>query len=413
MKILLCCPHPLSHLRAGSNARVIEMARQLAPHFDVCVSAPSISEELEMNGVQFMAMNAREASARVSQFDFVISNGTCFPARMYARKSPRFIFDFYNPFLLEMLAGGQEYAAGEWKKSRHVPALIRFLLWRADLILCASPQQREFWLGAMYGAGALRPERVQRETKAEDLVRIVPFGLPDEEFPGQAKRVLKGVHPGIQESDKILLWGGGMWNWLDPLTLIRAMQHLASSHPQIKLYFMAAYSQESRHAAEPMTTQARELAAQCGLLNRTVFWGEEWVRYEERANYLAEADLAVCLSPESLENHFSYRTRLLDALWAGVPILCTRGGFVADWIEQHGCGVTVREGDESSVAEKIVTTLEPEAQARMRSRINACRQELSWNSCIQPLVEGIRKLELQPPKSASTWREYIKYKLMG
>ena len=61
----------------------------------------------------------------------------------------------------------------------------------------------------------------------ERLLAVVPFGVPDSppaERDGPA--VLKGVLPGVERDDAVVLWSGGMWNWVDPLTLVRATAKL-------------------------------------------------------------------------------------------------------------------------------------------------------------------------------------------
>jgi len=54
------------------------------------------------------------------------------------------------------------------------------------------------------------------------VMLVVPFGLPSED-PVAGRPVIRGVWPGIGPEDWIVLWGGGLWDWLDPLTLIRAV----------------------------------------------------------------------------------------------------------------------------------------------------------------------------------------------
>ena len=55
----------------------------------------------------------------------------------------------------------------------------------------------------------------------------MPFGLSARP-PVHERAVLKGVWPGIGADDQVLLWGGGIWRWLDPLTPIRAMERLTA-----------------------------------------------------------------------------------------------------------------------------------------------------------------------------------------
>ena len=58
-----------------------------------------------------------------------------------------------------------------------------------------------------------------------------PFGVAGD-APVRARSVLKGVVPGIGPDDKVILWGGGVYNWFDPLTLIRAVHRLRADVPR-------------------------------------------------------------------------------------------------------------------------------------------------------------------------------------
>jgi len=51
----------------------------------------------------------------------------------------------------------------------------------------------------------------------EKLLTVVPFGVSDDP-PRRTRTALKGVVPGIGADDHVILWGGGVYNWLDPLT---------------------------------------------------------------------------------------------------------------------------------------------------------------------------------------------------
>lgn len=410
LKILVVCPKALSAQLAGSNLRAMELAKALAGPFDITLAAPAVEARFTAGSLKIRAgaLNPRDLAA----FDIVISNGASLPARHYASngKRPLHVLDLYNPFLLEILASGSPHASRAWKDSAHLPRLYRFLLRRAALILCATPQQRDFWIGGMHAAGALRPES---GTEAQDFVRIVPFGIPREP-PARSAPVLRGVHPGIAHGDRLILWNGGIWNWLDPLTLIRAMGQFHRRRPEIKLLFMGAAPNADHAAALSMSQQARDLAREMGLLDETVFFGDQWVAFERRADYLLEADLAVCLAPESLENLYSYRTRLMDAVWCGVPMICTRGGGVAGWVEDHGGGVTVPPGDAQAVAQAIEAVLEKEAHSRIQKNLDAHRADLYWEKCVAPLFAFCRavqagKAPLRP--SSGAWRDYLQYKL--
>ncbi len=44
--------------------------------------------------------------------------------------------------------------------------------------------------------------------------------------------------PGIGPDDDVLVWAGGVYDWFDPLTLVRAVARLVEKRPSVRLYFM-------------------------------------------------------------------------------------------------------------------------------------------------------------------------------
>ena len=73
-----------------------------------------------------------------------------------------------------------------------------------------------------------------------------------------------------------------------------------------------------------MAAEAVALAEELGLRDRVVFFNFGWVPYAERGRYLLEADVAVSAHFDDIETRFAFRTRFLDCLWAGLPVVTTR-----------------------------------------------------------------------------------------
>ena len=84
-----------------------------------------------------------------------------------------------------------------------------------------------------------------------------------------------------------------------------------------------------------MAIKAKELAKELNVLNRIVFFHEEWTAYEDRVNFLLDADIGVSAHFDLPETRFSFRTRLLDYFWARLPVLTTGGDQLAELIESH------------------------------------------------------------------------------
>ncbi len=266
--------------------------------------------------------------------------------------------------------------------------LLNEQLLRADFLLCASDRQRLFYLGQLAALGRINPFTYSDEPDLKRLIAIVPFGLPSTS-PEHQQQVLKGVVPGIGPDDKVVLWGGGLYSWFDPLTLIRAMGVLAKRHDNVRLFF-----QGTKHPGideMPIVQESRELARELGLLGSSVFFNDEWVPYEDRQNYLLEADVGVSTHGFHLETTLAFRTRILDYLWTTLPMVVTKGDSFAELVKREDLGVAVPPEDVDALADALEHVLF-DAGAAETARANIARvdERFRWEVVLKPLADYVR-----------------------
>ena len=72
--------------------------------------------------------------------------------------------------------------------------------------------------------------------------------------------------------------------------------------------------------------------------------------YERRQDFLLDADVGVSTHLLHLETAYSFRTRMLDYLWAGLPVVTTTGDGFAELVAEHGIGRTVPPADVDALA---------------------------------------------------------------
>lgn len=252
------------------------------------------------------------------------------------------------------------------------------------------------WLGHLAAVGRINPFTYAADDTLRNLIDVVPFGISDEKMSPTAHGI-KGVVDGISANDKVVLWGGGIYNWFDPLTLIRAMAKIATKRnrdttsgkrePNTRLFFLGVAHPNTDVAALDMVTRARALSDELGLTGTTVFFNETWVPYAERANYLADADLGVSTHLEHLETAFSFRTRILDYLWAGLPAVSTAGDAFADIIEWSGAGLVVPERDVDALSDALETLLFTNAGTTAAKAAHKLSTSFLWSTVAKPLVD--------------------------
>ncbi|MGB6771043.1 MAG: glycosyltransferase, partial [Candidatus Dormiibacterota bacterium] len=187
---------------------------------------------------------------------------------------------------------------------------------------------------------------------------------------------------------RVLLWAGGIYNWFDPLSLIRSVARVHDECPDIRLVFMSTtHPNQGVPDRMWMPERAHQLADQLGLLGTVVIFNDTWVPYEQRGDWLAAADCGVSTHFDHTETRFAFRTRMLDYLWARLPIICSDGDVLADLVRQRNLGWVVAPEDESGLvgALRAFAQLGEEYEA-MRTRVGAVAAKMTWSLVTQPLL---------------------------
>jgi GT2 family glycosyltransferase/glycosyltransferase involved in cell wall biosynthesis len=385
-KVLVLTGDTVSSKMAGPAIRAWEMSAELARKHEVRMLVLKMAD-LRPKTFTLDLLSDATLPDHLEWADVVVFQGFIMHAcPAIAECGKVLVADLYDPFHLENLEMFREDDSG---KRRNIfesdLAVINDQLRSCDFFICASEKQRDFWLGQLAGAGRLNPHVYDRDPTLRSLIDVVPFGVSSEP-PLHSRKVLKGVVPGIGPDDKVILWGGGIYNWFDPLTLIKAVQRVAIDHPEVKLFFMGLAHPNPDVPEMRMAVQARNLVGELGLEGTHVFFNEGWVAYEERASYLLESDVGVSCHLEHIETTYSYRTRVLDYFWAELPVIVTRGDALSSLVEERGLGLTVGPGDVEGFTAALIRMLEDDELAReCRLNVGKLRPELAWGQIIKPL----------------------------
>jgi GT2 family glycosyltransferase len=390
-KVLVLTGDVLARKMAGPAIRAWHVATTLAREHDVVLAT---IQDCELIAAEF---DVRHVDARVIAelerwADVIVFQGNLMRQYPVLRRSDKVIVvDVYDPFHLEVL----EQSRG-WDPQRRIYELkaatetLNEQLTRGDFFLCASEKQRDFWLGQLAGVGRINPLTYDRSESMQSLIAVVPFGIP-EDAPRHERDVLRGVVPGIGPDDKVVLWGGGVYNWFDPLTLLRAVDKLRRRMPDVRLYFLGLQHPNPDVPEMRMAVETRVLADDLALTGTHVFFNEGWVDYDERQNYLLEADVGVSTHLDHVETAFSFRTRVLDYVWASLPVVTTGGDALAELIEKESLGLTVPPGDVDALEEALFRLLDDtELHGRCREQLARVAPRYRWFETLAPLVEFCR-----------------------
>jgi hypothetical protein len=409
-RVLVISHDVVGERMAGPGIRYYQLARVLSHEFRTILAVPSkVSPDLvseDFSVVQYARHEWDTVAAVVERAEIVILPGDMasdFP--QLVQSDACLVVDGYDPLLIEWLtlqrSPNNELLHDSWW--HRMRALNRQYL-MGDFFLCASERQRDWWLGLLEANGRLNPDTFGADPSLRNLIDVVPYGLP-ESPPQPADPLLRKAWPEVGIEDKVILWGGGLWPWLDPLTAIRAVARIWQQRRDIRLIFPGTERPGLQDEGIPTHAEsAWKLADSLGLLNEAVFFGD-WVPYADWPSVLQESDIALTLHHDTLETRLAFRSRVMDYIWVGLPMIATRGDAISDLVAAHDLGAVVDYESVDEVAAEILHLLETPS-ANYESRFAEIRQEFTWRRVSEPLVRFCRNPRKAPDKGRPLGNPY-------
>lgn len=270
---------------------------------------------------------------------------------------------------------------------------ISFAARAGSAFVCAGERQRDMWLGFLAANRRLSSDHYARDPELRTLIDVVAFGLPDNPAPAAAP-VLRGT---VFPSDaRIMVWNGGLWDWLDPLTVIRALALLHENDSRWRLAFVGT-TRPSARADMAMGARAAALAAEMGLRDDVVHFRPGWTPYTDRAALLLEADLGVSAHGRTLEMRFAYRARFLDFVWTGLPVLTVEGDEWAERVVARRLGAVVPPDDPAAFAAAADSIVRRGRDAYADALREAAAAQ-TWTTVAEPLLRLIDHVHQEPPR---------------
>jgi len=403
-RVLLISNDVIGERMAGPGIRFWEFAKALSKAHKVTLAVPNRNPPTGYSGFDICTYGykGRELQELARSADAIVFQGFVLHFHPFLRElDVPLVVDIYDPFVLENIQFYSHNRSIHERVMLHGSDLgvLNDQLKAGDFFICASEKQRDFWIGTLLALGRVNPHTYDNDQTLQKLIGVVPFGIPSEP-PQHTKQVLKGVHKTIRKADRVILWGGGIWDWFDPCTLIRAMARIVDQRDDVKLFFMGVKHPNPLLPEMRGPTEAIQLSKELGLYDKFIFFNE-WVPYEERQNYLLEADVGVSLHLDHVETRFSFRTRLLDYIWAGLPIVTTRGDCMSELVEQYDLGKVVDCEDVEQVARALLELLDtPDLRESYRPNFEKTRGQLTWERVVQPLINFCANPHFAPDRAA-------------
>jgi glycosyltransferase involved in cell wall biosynthesis len=352
---------------AGPGIRAYHTALELAKYFPTLLVARFV-DFTPAPGVTYLDFGSPEAARAIREADVVVSQ----PIReALARPSAkrRRVFDLFDPVIAELdeLYGARPTVRQRLHRRVELRRLERALK-TGDALIAATPAQKSFY------------QELEPSSKSKTWIDM-GFGI-------ESHRPAARSVPDLMRGDPrpVITWGGGVWQWLDPETAIRAVIQLNAEGCGCRLLFLGS----SRPLEASVGAARGRLDALVAEAGDAVIWNAGWVPYSERARWLLASRGAIMLHGPTEEARLSIRTRLFDAIWCALPVIATEGGYAAELVAAEGLGIVTKASDAGSVAAAIRRLIEDDAfHARAVSNLVRVRPRYTWANVVRPLVETI------------------------
>lgn len=292
------------------------------------------------------------------------------------------VVDLFDPVIWENLELYKSKTLEERKfqHERHLAALLA-AIFRGDYFLAAGHRQQDLIMGALMTANRMNPDTWLPRKNIGQIIGLVPFGLPNDPPPGRENLPLP---EGIPSEGPIVVWGGGMWDWLEPEIVVKAWPDVLKRYPAAYLVFPGTEHPNPHVPVMAAVERVRKCASEMNI-NKSIIYGK-WFPRNEYIALLTHASCGVSAHSPGLECRYAARTRYLDAIWTGLPLVASEGDEYAEYIADHRLGLVVRESNPSDFAQGIIRIIE-NGKASYADNFNRARMRLTWRRMAAPLVD--------------------------
>lgn len=296
----------------------------------------------------------------------------CAAAAALVGETPLFA-DLNGAPFAEAQAKAQAVGHAHWSGAVH--DRVEAVLARADRFSACSSLHRGALIGQLGMAG-----RLGAQNAGTELVHVMPNGLDADELA--ALRVPPRAHDGF-----VLLMSGGFNTWFDEDTALQVIERVLDAHPAVRVRVLGGgieghYTEgferfDARVRTGPHASRIERLG---------------WVPADTLPELYASADAAFLCDRPGYEGELGARTRVLDWLAAGLPVVMTRLSEISRELESEGAALTAEPGRAQALAEHVGSLVCSREKARSMGRAaRAAAERRTVDRLLAPLAAFVRE----------------------
>jgi glycosyltransferase involved in cell wall biosynthesis len=253
--------------------------------------------------------------------------------------------------------------------------------------VCSTPQKFAL-VGQLSMAG-----RLNRHTLGYDFAHVVLPGAPSKQEEGGDGLKLRGE---VFSNDSfVVLWCGGYNVWTDVDTLFQAVSQAMDRDPRVVYVSAGAAVRLAQN-----TSYDRLLKMIAVSPHRDRFHMLGWQPSKILPGLYRQADVGINLDAFHYETLLGTRTRLVEMMHYGLPVITTLGCELSYIVENQGLGLTFPIGDENMFRDHILALANNGARQKMLSEqvLRYTSQELSFKNTTRPMREWAHRPYFAPDR---------------
>ena len=273
---------------------------------------------------------------------------------------------------------------------RGLPTTVGFLeriLRSGDVFSVCGQPQRHMTVGELAMSG-----RLNARTFGYDFVKVVlpggPASLADSAAPGLADE----WRHRLGANAFVVLWCGGYNTWTDVETLFAGLEGAMAKNPELHFVSVGACTYS---APDDVYARFQSFIEKSPHKNRFHLLG--WRPWSEVGEYYKLADIGLNLDAMHYETEFGTRTRLVEMMAAGLPVVTTLGSELSELLDRWGAASTFAVGDAEGLRSHLVAlSSDPELPRRMQA---ASQEAIENRLSFHATTEALREWVVRPVKA--------------
>jgi|GEM_PF-1913447 len=323
-RALLVCSESSNHLQTGISKRIFQIANLLRDDYQISLATPNPEDLIIDSSIPLLSLRDSSFPSQLKTFELLYASAHIYPTipGISSFQGKR-LLDLYTPFFLEHDATLQkDFSHSCLQRAWLDRALLVNSLQDGDLFLSGSPEQGHLYRGQL---------ELIRPIHTPGIVEL-PFVL----YPRVNQRSNGPFH---------LCWVGGMWKWFEPDPLLEVLPDFFQNS-DCRLSIVGA-----KHPFDPQIHN-QETLNQFEALSDTYPERVQilpWLSFDQYIDFLKTVDGAIVLHRDTPEATYCLRTRFCELLELGIPLICSKGGFYAKFIEEKQIGYVIEENSSQEV----------------------------------------------------------------